>query len=143
MLYIFNNCLIKEITHFRFQLIDNFEEQDGARDRRRNLPKVLELKYVIGPEIGTGAGGTVYVGYPKSREKSTEKVAIKVIWKVTEKTEGEVEILRKVCQMPYGKKNKYKMYCMSYSLTFSFRLIILVLLKLWMSYTQKSALSSS
>ena len=82
-------------VHFRFQLIDNFEEQDGSRERRKNLPKVLELNYVIGPEIGTGAGGTVYLGYPKSRD-ATEKVAIKVIWKVTNKTEGEVEILRKV-----------------------------------------------
>ena len=82
------------MVHFRFQLIDNFEEQDGARERRKNLPKVLELKYVIGPEIGTGAGGTVYLGYPKSN--AGEKVAIKVIWQVTSKTEGEVEILRKV-----------------------------------------------
>ena len=99
------------------------EDVDGEEDSaeqvrlRSSVPRELLVRYIIGPRLGHGSGGTVFLGYKKpvalerrhrqprelvldeADDETTGKVAIKVAWN-TMANLGEAEILRKLEKHP-------------------------------------------
>jgi serine/threonine protein kinase len=59
------------------------KELSELQEIRARLPVKILLKYIIGKKIGSGSGGTVYLGYQKNEENT--KVAIKVVSKSTQR----------------------------------------------------------